>query len=113
MALKTLLPILAALAVECVSAIDIRYVRSSRAPSTAPVDLPEADIVVNLTEKVPRPSFKKEMLRSLRGGGRDTTGSIAGSADDEEYLTDITVGGQHFKAIVDTGRSASLQYILA
>ena len=105
---KTLLPL--ALLAACASAqASFRHVRSSRVATAEPVDIPEAPFVIPLTDKVPRASHKKALLRELRGGrGTSSKGSLSatviGSDDDEEYLTDITVGGQSFKAIVDTGR---------
>ncbi|KAJ7132351.1 acid protease [Mycena epipterygia] len=46
------------------------------------------------------------MLASLRShASNNNTAILAGSDLDEEYLTNITVGGQTFTAIVDTGSS--------
>ena len=98
---KALLPLLV-LAVHSTGAVEFRRVRSSVAPSNAFVELPVAPFVVNLTAKTSRSTAKKQVLRELRG--KTTTATVAGSDDDEEYVTDITVGGQSFKAIVDTGR---------
>lgn len=98
---KTLLPLLV-LAVYSVGAVEYRRVQSSVAPSNAFVELPAAPFVVNLTAKTPRSTAKKQALHELRG--KSFTGTVAGADGDEEYLTDITVGGQSFKAIVDTGR---------
>ena len=100
MALKSLLRVLTLVAV-CTSALNVRQLRSSRLATTAPVDLPVAPFVVNLTEKVARSSAKKRILRELRTG---SSGSLQGTDDDEEYVTSIIVGGQTFKAIIDTGR---------
>ncbi|KAJ3540372.1 hypothetical protein NM688_g6233 [Phlebia brevispora] len=102
---KALLSLLV-LAVYSAYAAEIRHVRSSRAPSSSPVELPAAPFVVSLTDKVPRSSAKKQALRELRGRASSSqTATIAGSDDDEEYLTSITVGGHNFTAIVDTGSS--------
>lgn len=66
--------------------------------------LPQAEFAVNLTAKVPKSAHKKALLRGLRGVASKTpTATLAGSDQDEEYLTDIIVGGQKFKVIVDTG----------
>ncbi|EIN11164.1 acid protease [Punctularia strigosozonata HHB-11173 SS5] len=51
-----------------------------------------------------------QAIRGFRGGkpgkgSKTPTSTLAGSDQDEEYLTDITVGGQSFKVIVDTGSS--------
>jgi predicted aspartyl protease len=62
--------------------------------------LPAAQFSLPLTEKVPRSTYKKDLLKTLRGRGSTV---LAGSSDDSQYLTVITVGGQKFKVIVDTG----------
>lgn len=98
---KTFL-LLLVLAAHSVCAVEFRRVRSSVASVSSSVELPAAPFVVNLTDKTPRSSIKKQALRELRG--KTTTATVAGSDGDEEYLTDIEVGGQNFKAIVDTGR---------
>lgn len=105
---KTLLPLIL-LAASASAQVSIRHLKSSRLATTEPANIPTAPFVVPLTSKVPRSSRKKALLRELRGGRStlsrgSTSGTVMGSDDDEEYLTDITVGGQHFKAIVDTGR---------
>ncbi|KAJ7204554.1 aspartic peptidase domain-containing protein [Mycena haematopus] len=80
-------------------------------------ELPPAEFSVSFTAKTPRRSSKRAALAALRGqppkkvpgsnagsssGG--TTVIVDGSDFDEEYLTNFTVGGQHFSLIVDTGR---------
>ncbi|KAJ7493834.1 acid protease [Mycena latifolia] len=72
--------------------------------------LPPADFAVPFTAKTPRRKSKKAALAALRGQNRagsgtsDTVG-VEGTFGDEEYLTNITIGGQHFSVIVDTGSS--------
>ncbi|PSR76813.1 hypothetical protein PHLCEN_2v8194 [Hermanssonia centrifuga] len=94
-----------AIAVAYASALEVRHVRSSRAAVSSGIELPVAPFSVPLTDKVPRSSAKKRMLRELRAGARSNVAVVAGAADDEEYLTDITIGGQDFKVVVDTGSS--------
>jgi predicted aspartyl protease len=65
-----------------------------------PEVIPTAEYSVSLSEKVPRSTVKKNALRAVT---KAKTASLFGSDDDEEYLTDITIGGQTFKVIVDTG----------
>lgn len=77
----------------------------TRAPVKTEV-LPPAQFFVPLTEKVSRSAHKKELFRALRESGngpQSYTATLAGAADDIEYVTDITIGGQNFKVVVDTG----------
>ncbi|KAJ7087075.1 acid protease [Mycena epipterygia] len=72
--------------------------------------LPAADFAVPFTAKTPGRKSKKGALTALRGGKRtaptsSSTVVVDGSDFDEEYLTNVTVGGQHFSLIVDTGSS--------
>jgi hypothetical protein len=67
--------------------------------------LPSAQYSIPLTSKVARPAYKQAYTNALRGGRTVKTAVLAGSGGDSEYLTDITVGGQKFKVIVDTGSS--------
>ncbi|THG95840.1 hypothetical protein EW026_g5877 [Hermanssonia centrifuga] len=94
-----------AVAVSCTSALEVRHVRSSRVSAASTTELPTAPFSIALTDKAPRSSYKKQLLRELRSGGKSKTAVVDGSGDDEEYLTDIVVGGQSFKVIVDTGSS--------
>ncbi|KAJ7092312.1 aspartic peptidase domain-containing protein [Mycena belliarum] len=71
--------------------------------------LPAAEFTVPFSGKAPRRKSKKSALAALRGksrahGASDTV-VVDGSAFDEEYLTNATIGGQHFSLIVDTGSS--------
>ncbi|KAJ7214524.1 acid protease [Mycena pura] len=74
--------------------------------------LPRADFSSAITKKTPRRKAKKEALAFLRGkptvkaasvGGK--TVPLDGSDFDDEYLTNVTIGGQHFSLIIDTGSS--------
>jgi hypothetical protein len=65
--------------------------------------LPAAQFSVPLTEKVPRQTYKKKLLEALRTGLSTPTAVLAGSAHDIQYLANVTVGGENFKLIVDTG----------
>lgn len=91
----------------CASTAEFTVVRHvSDAPrSLEPAVIPEAQFVVPITSKAPRRQSKKHNLASLRAHASPNKTAILVGADlDEEYLTDITVGGQTFTAIVDTGR---------
>ncbi|KAJ7881202.1 aspartic peptidase domain-containing protein [Mycena leptocephala] len=99
---------LSVLSLVCAIAAEITVVRHvSQAPrSLDPAVIPEAQFVVPLTSKAPRRKSKKTHLASLRAhASNNKTAILAGADLDEEYLTDITVGGQTFTAIVDTGSS--------
>ncbi|KAK7045280.1 acid protease [Favolaschia claudopus] len=84
------------------------------------VALPPAEFNVAITAKTPRRASKRNALASLRRkpgkrspgkrplrlpGGGGSTVVVDGSDFDEEYLTNATVGGQHFSLIIDTGSS--------
>lgn len=69
-------------------------------------NLPAAQYSTTLSQKVRRPSSKKNMrsylLKSLATGS-SYHAQLDGAGDDAEYVTEITIGGQNFKVIVDTG----------
>lgn len=71
--------------------------------------LPVSQNVLTLNQKVARPSWKADAFRSVTRKGlassKSYTDVLAGGAQDEEYLTNITIGGQNFIVIVDTGSS--------
>ncbi|KAF7315938.1 Acid protease [Mycena indigotica] len=77
--------------------------------------IPPADFSVAITGKTPRRRAKKVALERLRGKptfkstrpgrGGSSTVPVDGSDFDDEYLTNVTVGGQHFSLIIDTGSS--------
>ncbi|KAJ7777209.1 aspartic peptidase domain-containing protein [Mycena metata] len=79
----------------------------STAPrSIVPAVIPPAEFVVPITGKSPRRQTKKDALSALRShASKNNTAVLAGADLDQEYLTDITIGGQTFTAIVDTGSS--------
>jgi hypothetical protein len=87
--------------------------------------LPPAQFSVPFTAKTPRRSSKKSALAALRGkpakrvpgkapvtGAGGTTVVVDGSDFDDEYLTNVTVGGQHFSLIIDTGRCVAIIRVL-
>ncbi|KAJ7049937.1 acid protease [Mycena amicta] len=77
--------------------------------------LPQADFSVAISGKTQRRKSKKDALAKLRGkptvkasrpgAGGSSTVVVDGSDFDDEYLTNATVGGQHFALIIDTGSS--------
>jgi len=75
--------------------------------------LPPADFTAAITAKTPRRKSKKAALAALRGKTTPSRAAVAGSTTvavdgsdfDDEYLTNVTVGGQHFSLIIDTGSS--------
>src|ERR1700691_5623119 len=84
-------------------AYDIHHVAPTPDAALTTEVPPAAQFSVPLTKKVPRPMYKKNLLKALRGRASSPTAVLAGSDDDAEYLTNITIGGQNFKVIVDTG----------
>ena len=84
-----------------VHAYNIRRVPPATNLALSTEILPPAQFSIPLAEKAPRPTYKKNLLKALCGRG--PTAVLAGSANDTEYVTDITIGGQKFKVIVDTG----------
>ncbi|KAJ7153281.1 acid protease [Mycena filopes] len=98
------------------AAADFSVVRH-RSPAPRALDsavLPTAQFSVPIAAKTPRRSSKKNALAALRGkhlptkaakGGSGSTVAVDGSDFDEEYLTNVTIGGQHFSLIIDTGSS--------
>ncbi|KAJ6580924.1 aspartic peptidase domain-containing protein [Mycena capillaripes] len=102
------LTVLSLLSLVCATTAEFTVVRHvSEAPrSLEPAVIPEAQFVVPITSKAPRRQSKKSNLASLRAhASPNNTATLLGADFDEEYLTDITVGGQTFTAIVDTGSS--------
>ncbi|KAJ7750485.1 hypothetical protein DFH07DRAFT_769962 [Mycena maculata] len=78
----------------------------------------EFSFLVPFAKKVPRRSSKRRALAALRGkpattvltekalsAGGASTITVNGSDSDYEYLTNVTIGGQHFSLNVDTGSS--------
>lgn len=65
--------------------------------------IPPAQFSVSLTEKVSRPAYKRQMLSALGSNAANFTAIVDASGGENEYLTDIKIGGQSFKVIVDTG----------
>ncbi|KAJ7040977.1 aspartic peptidase domain-containing protein [Mycena alexandri] len=70
--------------------------------------LPPAEFSVPITGKVPRRKSKSNALarRGHFGGGSGGYSSIVdGTLGDNEFVTNATIGGQHFSLIIDTGSS--------
>lgn len=89
-----------------IHAYDIRRITAASSGTIKTEVIPAAKFYVPLTGKVSRPAYKKHLLDALRNQGfksSNYTAVLAGSISDNEYLTDITIGGQEFKVIVDTG----------
>ncbi|KAJ7249530.1 aspartic peptidase domain-containing protein [Mycena haematopus] len=84
----------------------VRHV--SQAPrSLEPAVIPAAQFVVPITSTAPRRRSKKSNLASLRATTslNNNTAILEGADLDQEYLTNVTIGGQTFTAIIDTGSS--------
>lgn len=94
----------AALAVSA-QAYDVRRFSSKTSGSEGPEVLPPAQYAIPLAQKVPRHPYKTNIRNAVlkHKKAANYTGILAGSDDDEEYLTDITIGEQNFTVIVDTG----------
>ncbi|KAJ7780462.1 acid protease [Mycena olivaceomarginata] len=71
--------------------------------------LPAASYSVALSKKVPRRKAKVDALAALRGGvvsrNAYTTVPLAGSNMDTDYLVNVTIGGQNFSLVIDSGSS--------
>ncbi|KAJ7779188.1 aspartic peptidase domain-containing protein [Mycena metata] len=69
--------------------------------------LPPAEFSVPITGKVPRRKSKSNALarRGHLGGGGGYTSIVDGTLGDNEFVTNVTIGGQHFSLIIDTGSS--------
>lgn len=93
---------------------DFSVQRISFSPSSAiqhrpGVSLPAAEYTLPISGSVPRSKARKQLrdrLRSHYSGSRSgDVAMLAGADFDEEYLVEITAGGnQQFSVIVDTGR---------
>lgn len=65
--------------------------------------LPQAQFTMSFSGRIARSKGKQEALRTMRKRSSSYTTVLAGGLSDQEYLTDITIGGQEFKVEVDTG----------
>jgi hypothetical protein len=74
------------------------------------VSLPEADVALPISGKVPRSAARAGLRHSLRQHvtARDYVASLAGGYADQEYIVNVTVGGRTFPMVLDTGRYAKL-----
>lgn len=92
--------------VASIHAYDIRRIAAESSGTVQTDVIPKSKFHVPLTGKVPKPAYKKQLLNALRNQGSNSlnyNAVIAGTDHDDEYVTDITIGGQEFKIIVDTG----------
>ena len=72
--------------------------RVSHAPKRKEAaNIPAADFYVSIVDTTPRSNAKKTLMKNF-------TASAAGSDLDEEYLVNVTIGGQPFSIQIDTGR---------
>jgi len=104
------LAVLSALSLVGAAQAEYHFVRhtSLATRSQEPAVLPPAEFSVPFSGKAPRRQSKKTALSALRGASAKApsdTVVVDGSDFDEEYLTNVTIGGQHFSLIVDTGSS--------
>lgn len=74
--------------------------------TAASVFLPVAENAHPLVGAVPRSASKKDALRNA--SGMKGQAIVSGGDGDQEYLTNITVGGQPFTVVIDTGRYVRL-----
>jgi hypothetical protein len=72
------------------------------ARQNAPETLSVAPFTLPLTDKITPPAFKTELRNALHGL-EPSTAVLGGVSQDMDYAINITVGGQNFKVIVDTG----------
>ena len=54
-------------------------------------------------KKILRQTYKKNLLKALCGLGDVPTAVVAGSDYEEQYVVNMTVGGQNFAVLMDTG----------
>lgn len=74
-------------------------------PHSSSSSLPAAPFFAPITSRSPRRASKSSALHALRSSGASAhTAPLMGSDYDYEYLANITIGGQGFSVIVDTGR---------
>jgi hypothetical protein len=84
--------------VNAYSSQHVSLASSSDAVVTEPI--PEAQFVVTLSDKVSRAASKINALNHLSQRAMPKVGTLAGSFQDEEYITNVTFGNQAFTAIV-------------
>ncbi|KAJ7211719.1 acid protease [Mycena pura] len=88
------------------SAQALRHARNHQNTVPLPTLLPPASFLAPIVSRTPRRLSKVEALRSLRSsGGASHIALLVGAQHDYEYLTNVTVGGQSFSVVVDTGSS--------
>ncbi|KAJ7277450.1 acid protease [Mycena rebaudengoi] len=78
---------------------------SLRSSGQALTPLPYAPFAAPIVSRSARRPSKAHALHSLRAAGSASTTPLVGANYDFEYLANITIGGQNFAVIVDTGSS--------
>ncbi|KAJ7176802.1 aspartic peptidase domain-containing protein [Mycena filopes] len=96
MRLFSVLSVLPLLGVASPASIEQRRAPTHRAPTL----LPPAQFSVPITGKVPRRKSRSEAL-----GKRGYDAIVDGTLGDLEFVTNATIGGQHFSLLIDTGSS--------
>lgn len=101
----TLLAVLIAALALSAQAYKVNRIAPTTVGAVESAIIPAAQFSVRLTDKVPRRTYKRSILKALRqyNGGGNYTSILEGGNRDKEYLTAIVVGGQNFKVVVDTG----------
>ncbi|KAF7317669.1 Acid protease [Mycena kentingensis (nom. inval.)] len=89
--------------VSCAKFATVRHDSAHLEPAPATSHVPPASFVAPITAKVPRRKSKQSSLRSVAGAR--ATAPVYGALYAQEYLVDMTVDGQKFPVIVDTGSS--------
>ncbi|KAF8315777.1 aspartic peptidase domain-containing protein [Cantharellus anzutake] len=88
------------------SPTDSELVRASSPSASLDSIIPPASKLLPLVSQ-PRSMYKKQLVEGICRNLPDHfwTTSLAGSSLDQEYLANVTIGGQNFSLIVDTGSS--------
>ena len=95
--------LVAALAAISTQAHEIRKRAPAASEALTTEVLPQAPFTMPFSGKIARSKGKQDALRPVRKRSSSYTSVLAGGISDQEYLTDITIGGQDFKVEVDTG----------
>jgi hypothetical protein len=90
----------------------VHQIRSGLALARTNTVLPEAQFTVPFSASVPRSEAKKQRLNALRDsvatGTSNFTTPASGTTFDQEYVANVTIGGQTFALRIDTGRCVCL-----
>jgi predicted aspartyl protease len=86
-----------------------RAAYAAESSAVAGAAIPPAKHVATLTARVPASARKQAAKQALFGAAASPpyVNALAGVAADSEYATNITIGGQSFPVLVDTGTPAS------